>query len=131
MKKNKQKIEEKWKSVTIRGIFKEAIKNNRNKIKNRNTRARKWQKQNWHQQIIKADRKDWGEGKMNGYIKGGDQSKEIKPKKQNQWIHYEEIENELEASVRNEGKKRQVTEMTNYKEKNPKTMVRINENGWL
>ena len=35
-----------------------------------------------------------------------DQSKEIKPKKQNhEWIYYKEIENELEASVRNEGKK--------------------------
>ena len=132
MKKNKQKIEEKWKSVTIRGIFKEAIKNNRNKIKNRNTKARKWQKQNWHQQIIKTDRKDWGEGKMNGYIKGGDQSKEIKPKKQNQWIHYKEIENELEASVRNEGKKgRWQKWQIKRKKNNNKTMKRINENGWL
>ena len=67
--------------------------------------ARKWQKQNWHLQIIKADRKDWGEGeKWMAIII--DQSKEIKPKKQNpEWIYYKEIENESEASVRNEGKK--------------------------
>ena len=116
--------------MNIRGIFKEAIKNNRNKIKNRNTRARKWQKQNWYQQIIKADRKDWREGKMNGYIKGGDQSKEIKPKKQNQWIHYEEIENELEASVRNEGKKKAGDRSDKLKNNN-KTMESLNENGWL
>ena len=37
MKKKNETKNRGWKSVTVRGVFEEAIKNNRTKIKNRNT----------------------------------------------------------------------------------------------
>ena len=66
MKKNEIKNRG-WKSVNVRGVFEEAIKNNRNKIKNRNTSQKVTETK--HLQIIKADRNDLRRREnLNGYI---------------------------------------------------------------
>ena len=53
--------------MNVRGVFEEAIKNNRNKIKNRNTSPKVTETK--HLQIIKADRKDLRRREnLNGYI---------------------------------------------------------------
>ena len=64
--------------MTVRGVFKEAIKNNRNKMKNGNTSQKVTEIK--LTQLSKLTEKTEERGKVNGYI---DQSKEIKPKKQN------------------------------------------------
>ena len=65
--------------MTVRGFFKEAIKNNRNKIKN-NYQPESDRNKTDTCKLSKLTEKTEERGKVNGYI---DQSKEIKPEKQN------------------------------------------------